>query len=194
MVESDPKNVPLDTPRPLAVPPVSILRQEGALSGINIGRMERTISEDIREEREDLKEAAEFTHSVVVELSLDGIIRWVSPSWLDVVGTTVEDVLGRPITALLVTDASVFERATDAIRKDDTRSQNIRFTVTPGPSSILRRKHSRRKEEAVNDDSLNIEEPQEELTLDLEGQGIMVFNRTTGQESHVGLYGLFYYA
>jgi serine/threonine-protein kinase RIM15 len=185
MVESDPKNVPLDAPRPLAVPPVSLLRQEGALSGSKISRMERTISEDIREEREDLKEAAEYNQSVVVELSLDGVIRWVSPSWQDVVGTVVESVLGKPIATLLVTDASVFERATDAIRKDDSRSQNIRFTVIPGPSSILRRKHSRRKEDTTNDDSVNIDEPQEELTLDLEGQGIMVFNRTTGQESHV---------
>ena len=49
--------------------------------------MERSLSADIREEREDLREAAEQTLNVIMDLSLDGNIRWVSPSWTDVIGT-----------------------------------------------------------------------------------------------------------
>ena len=96
--------------------------------------MERTISEDIREEREDLKEAAEYTQSVVVDLTLDGIIRFVSPSWLEIVGTTPDTVIGKPIANLLVSDKRIFANATEALQKDDSRSQNVRFSVIMGPT------------------------------------------------------------
>jgi len=58
----------------LAPPVVSHLRAQAAGSN-----MERSLSADIREEREDLREAAEQTLNVIMDLSLDGTIRWVSP-------------------------------------------------------------------------------------------------------------------
>lgn len=173
-----------DPPIPLLAPAVSALRREGGLEIPYKGRMERTLSEDIREQREDLKEAAEHAHTVVVELSTNGIVRWASPSWVDVVGTPLPAVLGQPIVSLLVSDTTAFEKATEDIRKDDSRSQNIRFSVLAGPGSTLRKKSSRRKEEALLGDN-DCEEHQEEMVIDLEGQGIMVYDRSTGKESHV---------
>ena len=42
----------------------------------------------MREESEDLRQAAEQSQreNVLVELTLDNILKWVSPSWLDVIG------------------------------------------------------------------------------------------------------------
>jgi len=48
--------------------------------------MERTPSMAIRAEKEDLKEAAEDSFNVILDLNLDGNVRWVSPSWEDVIG------------------------------------------------------------------------------------------------------------
>ena len=40
------------------------------------------------EETEDLRQAAEQSQreNVLVELTLDNVIKWVSPSWQDVIG------------------------------------------------------------------------------------------------------------
>jgi hypothetical protein len=42
------------------------------------------------EETEDLRQAAEQSQreNVLIELTLDNVIRWVSPSWQDVIGYT----------------------------------------------------------------------------------------------------------
>jgi serine/threonine-protein kinase RIM15 len=48
--------------------------------------MERTPSSAIRQEKDDLKEAAEHSFNVIVDLSLEGNIRWVSPSWQEIIG------------------------------------------------------------------------------------------------------------
>jgi serine/threonine-protein kinase RIM15 len=181
----DASNTP---PRPdmatLAVPAVSALKRDSAASDLQ-GRMERTISEDIREEREDLKEAAEYTKSVVVELSPQGIIRWVSPSWKEVVGTPSEAILGKPIASILVSEQNAFERATEAMRKDDARSQNIRFTVVVGPASTMQRKYRKSISGLPTEgDTPTIERS----SIDLEGQGIMVYDRSAGEESHVSVF------
>src|SRR5271170_5620289 len=94
-------------PATLAVPAVSALRRDSASDPAK-DRMERTISEDIREEREDLKEAAEYTKSVVVELSTQGIIRWVSPSWKEVVGTPCDAIVGKSMASILVSEQDAF--------------------------------------------------------------------------------------
>jgi serine/threonine-protein kinase RIM15 len=184
MADTAPHTLSVDPPTPLLAPAISNLRKEGGLELPYKGRMERTLSEDIREQREDLKEAAEHAHTVVVELSTDGIVRWASPSWVEVVGTTLQDVIGQPIASLLVSDTTTFEKATEDIRKDDSRSQNIRFSVLAGPGSTLRKKSSRRKDETVSEGN-ECEDQQEEMVIDLEGQGIMVYDRSTGKESHV---------
>jgi serine/threonine-protein kinase RIM15 len=161
----------------LAPPAVTALR--GAAP------MERSLSQDIREEREDLREAAEQTLNVIMDLSLDGAIRWVSPSWTDVIGTTPESVQGKPIGDLLLGDnKDVFAKVVESMNKDDSRSQIIRFTVELGPASKLAPLPNVSVEEETLD-SVNQESPDTPPTIELEAQGIMVYDRQSGGESHV---------
>jgi serine/threonine-protein kinase RIM15 len=160
----------------LAPPVVSSLRAQAAGSAL-----ERTLSENIREEREDLREAAEQTLNVIVDLNLDGSIRWVSPSWVDVVGTQPQDVQGKPIADLIVSDdKAAFTDAIASMKKDDTRSHRIRFTVHVGPLSKLLPVDNIKEPDVGNRDDKD-----DPVTLDLEAQGIMVYDRTDGTESHV---------
>lgn len=161
----------------LAPPAVASLRAQATAP------MERSLSADIREEREDLREAAEQTLNVIMDLSLEGIIRWVSPSWTDVIGTTLESVQGKPIVDILVGDnKEIFAEVIESMKKDDSRSQIIRFTVELGPASKLARPEPRTPQ-----DEEDATEPQEDepVTIDLEGQGIMVYDRSSSEESHV---------
>lgn len=160
-------------PDRLAPPAVSSLRRAEAASS----SMERTLSEDIREEREELREAAEQTLNVIVDLNLDGTIRWVSPSWVDVIGTQTDTLEGTPIADLIIgDDKGVFADAIDYMKTDDTRSHFIRFTVYLGPLSKLITVNELGEPENSED---------EPATVELEAQGIMVYDRATGGESHV---------
>jgi serine/threonine-protein kinase RIM15 len=162
----------------LAPPAVSQLRAQAG------GRMERSLSEDIRGEREDLREAAEQTLNVIMDLSLDGTIRWVSPSWTDVIGTTLESVKGKPIKELLVSDnKEVFAEIVESMLKDDSRSQMVRFTVQLGPASRLAPIEIPDQLAVEGEDAVMAVD--ERSTIDLEGQGIMVYDRSSGGESHV---------
>jgi len=162
----------------LAPPAVSLLRADAGL-------MERSLSADIRLEREDLREAAEQTLNVIMDLSMNGTINWVSPSWQDVIGTTLESVQGKPIVDLLVgDDKSLFANVLESMKKDDSRSQIIRFTVQLGPASKLAPvQHFEYLKEGDGEGVADVHA--EPATIDLEGQGIMVYDRTSGGESHV---------
>ncbi len=148
-------------------------------------RMERTASMDIREEREDLKEAAEQTLNVILDLGLDGVVRWVSPSWKDVVGTSPQSVQGKPIAEVLLTNKTAFADAVEYMKKDDSRSQIIRFLVKLGPDSVFR---PAPLEKVAGNEGENVD-PEDVGELDdvlsLEAQGIIVYNRSSGGESHV---------
>ncbi|KAJ4396761.1 rim15, signal transduction response regulator [Gnomoniopsis smithogilvyi] len=181
-------------PTMLAPPAVTSLRAQTA------GAMERTFSQDIREEREDLKEAAEQTLNVIVDLNLDGTIRWVSPSWIDVIGTQPDDLKDKHISDVVVSEpTSIFTDVVESLQGDDSRSQFIRFCVKLGPLSklLVPRDDARvlqqtddaketatmpqeKPEAEMNQASMSQEEPQ---VVDLEAQGIMVHD--TGGESHV---------
>lgn len=159
----------------LAPPAVASLRGQQA------GVMERSLSQDIREEREELREAAEQTLNTIVDLNLDGTIKWVSPSWTDVVGTEFESVNGLPISDLIVSDnKSVFTDVVESMQKDDSRSHRVRFAIQLGPLSKLLSKQE------VEDADPESENPQLQA-LDLEAQGIMVYDSVSGGESHVSL-------
>ena len=154
-------------------------------------RMERTVSMDMRSEREDLKEAAEQSMNVILDLGLDGLVRWVSPSWKDVIGYSIENIKGKPISDIVVDDAvpsTIFADAVDSMKKDDSRSQIIRFTVRLGPDSILRSTPEESLVETQSDAVTKTE--QEDQYLNLEGQGIMVYDRSSGGESHVSILDL----
>lgn len=166
-----------ETNEMLAPPAVAQLRAQAG------GAMERSLSADIREEREDLREAAEQTLNVIMDLSLDGVIRWVSNSWTDVIGTTLESVQGKSIKDLLVGDnTEVFTEVVESMKKDDSRSQIIRFTLQLGPASKLAPIEIPDQLMAEDDEVAAQDEP---ATIALEGQGIMVYDRSSGGESHV---------
>lgn len=165
----------------LAPPVVSQLRAEVG------GHMERSLSADIREERDDLREAAEQTLNVIMDLGLDGNIRWVSPSWTDVIGTTLESVQGKPIQDILLGDnTGVFADVVESMKKDDSRSQIVRFTVQCGPLSKLGGAIEVPDQLMAEGEDEQPTPQTESNTIDLEGQGIMVYDRSSGGESHVG--------
>ena len=188
---------------PLASPTTSALKAiDGKVSSTEpqSGYMERTMSEDIREQREDLKEAAEKNLNIIVDLALDGRIRWVSDSWGDVLGSDATIVPGSSISNILVDDVDLFTDAIACMQKDDSRSKIIRFRARVGPRSILKpdslvpvteiekRDDSESVEEVLQADARKAAQGpavQTVPTLNLEAQGIMVYDRASGGDSHV---------
>lgn len=165
----------------LAPPAVTQLRDEEGGDEMN-----RSLSADIREEREDLRQAAEQTLNVIMDMGFDGIIRWVSPSWADVIGTSTESVQGKPIKDLLVgDDKGIFAEAVKSLEKDDSRSQIIRFTVALGPASKLVAHEDKAEGQGKGEGDGEAEEHQQQATIELEGQGIMIYDRASGGASHV---------
>ncbi len=163
---------------PLATPAVTALKNAAAAeSPPNRVQMERSFSQDIQEGSRELKEAAEQTRNIILDLGLDGVIRWVSPSWTDVVGTELEAVKGNPISKFIVDKPETFTEAINSLKNDVSKSQFVRFAIRVGIMSDLEPMLSaEQKAEAEGDKSI----------LVLEGQGIMVYDRTSGGESHVG--------
>ncbi|KPI44952.1 Serine/threonine-protein kinase cek1 [Cyphellophora attinorum] len=142
----------------LPPPALSTLMNDAGRIDIHKIAMERTFSQDIQEGTQDLKEAAEQTRNIILDLNLDGVIRWVSPSWTDVVGTELSS-------------------------SNDSKSQFVKFSVKIGTTSEMAPMLP------VEPAFPNIEEQMREPDdgkeiLELEGQGIMVYDRVTGGESH----------
>jgi serine/threonine-protein kinase RIM15 len=180
-----------DSPKPqfLAPPAVTALRQEAR----NIDpKMTRTLSDDMREEREDLKEAAEQTLNIIVDMDLEGRIKWVSPSWKQVVGSSPETVEGRMISEILLGNKDVFRDSIESMKQDDSRSRFIRFAVQMGPDSVLKYAPEpppvAKETSATNTETVEDSQPEEEQNhnvLNMEGQGIMVYDRTDDEGGHV---------
>lgn len=146
--------------------------------------MERTHSMDMRSEREDLKAAAEQSLNVILDLGLDGTIRWVSPSWRDVVGTPVESVKNKSIVDILLSNRDGFANAVQSMKEDDSKSRVIRFQVHRGPFSVLKQNIESDKE-MLDGDNAEDDAEHEGQILNLEGQGIMVYDRSSDGEGHV---------
>lgn len=180
-------------PQFLAPPAVTALRQEAR--NINPKMMTRTPSDDMREEREDLKEAAEQTLNVIVDLDLEGRIKWVSPSWKQVVGSKPESVEGCLISEIIIGNKNVFRDAIEAMKEDDSRSRFIRFSLQMGQDSVLKFAPEPRptdsgngiNEETKSKAELSPVEDEKHGTLHMEGQGIMVYERTDDEAEHVRL-------
>jgi serine/threonine-protein kinase RIM15 len=155
--------------------------------------MVRTLSDDMREEREDLKEAAEQTLNIIVDMDLEGRIKWVSPSWKQVVGSSPASVEGHLISEILLGNKDVFCDAIESMRQDDSRSRFIRFAVQMGPDSVLKYSPEPSPEatqigtgcENINDDAENPQDEHNHNVLNMEGQGIMVYDRTDDEAGHV---------
>ncbi|KAI9848374.1 MAG: rim15, signal transduction response regulator [Thelocarpon superellum] len=169
----------------LAPPAVTALKEEASQNAPPIqGQMERTMSQDIQEEREDLKEAAEQNLNVILDVSLDGVVRWVSPSWEEVVGTPPELVRGRLIADLVLDHKTAFTEAVESMKQDGSRSQRLRVSVLMGPASKLAPEPLDPTTPREAPEDQGAEQMGEADTLILEGQGIMVYDRETGAESH----------
>ena len=177
----------------LAPPAITALRNEDAAEN---SEMSRSPSVDMRAEREDLKAAAEQSLNVILDLSSDGTIRWVSPSWKDVVGTPVEDVRGKPIADLLLSNNDTFASAVESMKSDDSKSRIIRFRLAMGPHSVLKKdravpsepeepENTEHRGEKREQQILEEAEDEEERGISLKGQGIMVYDRSPGGDSHV---------
>ena len=178
----------------LQPPAVTALRQEARqtpspspppLASPSATSMERSLSQDIRDECEDLKEAAEQTLNVVVDLDMDGRVKWVSPSWREVIGSEPEEAEGKLIRDIVLEekDKPVFEKAVESLKRDDSRSFIVRFSVKLGPASVFRGERSERGEELPSDTAVFESSDDEREVLQLEGQGIMVYE--TGGGNHV---------
>ncbi|KAH8691997.1 putative serine threonine protein kinase [Talaromyces proteolyticus] len=178
-----------DASRFLAPPAVTALRAEAAEP--HRVSMERSFSEDMRAEREDLREAAEQTLNVILDLGLDGRIKWVSPSWKQVIGTPPESVEGKLISDILWSNKTCFQDAVKSMKEDDSRSRFIRFSICMGPDSMLRK--------SVQNDDTDKDEAEATVTggmdedvagnddddiLNMEAQGIMVYDRSGDGEGH----------
>ena len=170
-------------PHPLQPPAITALKNDaGVGSGLARVAMERTFSQDIQEGTQELKEAAEQTKNIILDLRLDGVIRWVSPSWTDVVGTQLESVKGHPISSFISDNPHVFEPAIEALKSNDSKSQFVKFCVKVGPESDMAPMLP--DEEDEEDDPERDGDKSPRRTLELEGQGIMVYDRASGGESH----------
>jgi serine/threonine-protein kinase RIM15 len=193
MYAQQPTSPMVDEKKPtmLAPPAVTALKQEAAGSGSHRQDMQRTISQDMREEREDLKEAAEHSLNIIMDLDLEGKIRYVSPSWKDVIGSLPKEVTGKPVLDIIYGGADGFAETIESVRKYDSRSHIARFTVRLGPHSMLRKRRSKHAaaegQEPASASPTQATFEDEEQLLNLEAQGIMVYDRRTGAESHVGL-------
>lgn len=195
--EAKPESQQGETP---ALPAAVANVKDGVSDDLNRGEMSRTISMDIREEREDLKRAAEQSVNAILELALEGHVKWVSSSWQDISGTPGSELLGKHISEIIVDDEDVFAKCVQAMQKDDSQSRVIRFSVkgpgqhdgqsqtgtesgepTPRVSSVSG--HTQNTEHDVQ--SLEkLPSGEQENIIHLEAQGIMVYDRDTGEESH----------
>lgn len=169
---------------PLLSPAVMSIRQEAGLdSRPGSHGMQRTFSQDIQAGTQELKNAAEQTRNIILDLSLDGIIRWVSPSWTDVVRTELDAVKGKPISQFITDKPTIFETAIAKLKSNDSKSQFVRFKIKIGLDSDL--SHMLPEGEQRTPEDVEVGQESALQTLELEGQGIMVYDRPSGGESHV---------
>lgn len=196
-------------PQFLAPPAVTALRQEARAVDPKFPPSTRSPGDHMVQERQDLKEAAEQTLNVIVDLDLDGRVKWVSPSWRQVVGTPPQSIEGHMISDILVGNQNVFQDAIESMKVDDSRSRFIRFALQMGPDSLLRESSPESQPENAEEDQADTDvgenteeqESQEKGTqetaegqekeypygfLHMEAQGIMVFDRATDGAGHIG--------
>lgn len=176
----------------LAPPTVAALREEARTPSYHrLAIDRRSYSEDMRAEREDLREAAEQTLNVILDLGLDGRVNWVSPSWRQVVGTDPDSVEGKVISDVLWNNKTCFQDAIKSMNEDDSRSRFIRFSVLMGPDSMLKPSKipsTQEDGEAASEDVAEypnyVREEEGADVLCMEAQGIMIYDRSGDGEGH----------
>lgn len=168
----------------LEPPAITAIKHDAFQSGpLARHAMERSFSQDIQEGTQDLKEAAEQTRNIILDLSLDGVIRWVSPSWTDVVGSDLAAVRGQKISRFISDDPTVFDTAIEALRSNDSKSHIVKFAVKVHTSSDMAPIIPLQDGQEPGPESLSLDEAGR-ATVELEGQGIMVYDRSSGGGTH----------
>lgn len=91
-------------------------------------------------------------------------------------------------------DRDAFQRAVETMKKDDSRSFKLRFAVAMGSMSKLSKDSSSAFSSSSEVEAFQMDEipeehqqhqQQQQTTLTLEGQGILIYDRATGNPSHV---------
>jgi serine/threonine-protein kinase RIM15 len=95
-----------------------------------------------------------------------------------------DTVLGKPISDILVGEQNAFTQAMDVMKNDDSRSYRLRFAAAMGPRSKLARDALEVEEDELTGRE---EDKQSEHFLNLEGQGILIYDRESGELSHVSI-------
>ncbi|ORY82673.1 hypothetical protein BCR37DRAFT_392874 [Protomyces lactucae-debilis] len=136
--------------------------------------------EKLHGENIDLNRAANETRSIIVELSLEGSVRWISPSWQDLIGTDPQSLYDRPISETLADeDKTCFSRATAQLIEDDSRSVRITFWLALPADSV-----DHRIPRLESDDfTISLSAPLPEA-LEVDATGILIHDRSSGQPTH----------
>ncbi|KAG4303206.1 hypothetical protein PCK1_000544 [Pneumocystis canis] len=143
-------------------------------------------------EEQDLKQTAKESQriNILIELSLDGKFKWLSPSWEEIVGINPEKVIGRPISEFIFGDDNVFTRATNVLLKDDSHIFRIHFNIITNLPTIDEREmgvflpfNDNGNAYSKDDNDLLY---RENLTgiLEMEGHGILIRDRFTSNAIH----------
>ncbi|KAI0461751.1 hypothetical protein LJB42_004824 [Komagataella kurtzmanii] len=144
-----------------------------------------------------LQEATARNPVLVLELTLDSKIKYISKSWESIVGTSIEKLIGTPISEIIVgseDDKAVLQKATDIMIVDDN-SYRVKFTT---PTNTLKHEPSESEGEEeeqapdIHSSPKSLERNSNicsDLSTDggfiqLEGQGILIHNNTTHTPTH----------
>ncbi|KAI9264191.1 hypothetical protein BDA99DRAFT_536917 [Phascolomyces articulosus] len=121
--------------------------------------------EDRQQDQVDLQEAADRgqNSTIIMELSLGTTaIQYVSPVWLDYIRSEdAQSIMGTTISRFLSSeDQRVFVEATEELLMDDSRTVEVRFHM------------------------LIDHDEEYDATTEMEGKGMLMYNRVTGEPSH----------
>ena len=98
-------------------------------------------------------------------------------------GTDLDHVRGHKVSQFISDNPDVFDAAIEALKSNDSKSQFVKFAVKIGTSSDMATLLPTDDGLEPSEDNLETDETGK-ATLELEGQGIMVYDRTSGGESH----------
>ncbi|KAI9494658.1 hypothetical protein BDB00DRAFT_871209 [Zychaea mexicana] len=131
----------------------------------SVSTQEDQQDQQLDQQQLDLQEAAERNQNstIIMELSLGTIaIQYVSPVWLDYVRSEdAQSIMGTSISRFLSSeDQRVFTEATEELLTDDSRTVEVRFHM------------------------LIDHDEEYDATTEMEGKGMLMYNRVTGEPSH----------
>ncbi|KAI8090062.1 uncharacterized protein BX664DRAFT_264234 [Halteromyces radiatus] len=106
------------------------------------------------------------SNTIVMELTLEtNMVQYLSPVWQQLFGSDLQTVVGNDISELLAPDdRHVFSSATTSLLEDTTRIVDIQFNINVQQKDVL--------------------------MISMEGKGMIMYNRVTGEPNHTMWYFL----